>query len=65
MGGIKIKYKYINYIVHEFSKQYPTISTEKLESILSKASEDELNRVTDSIQRFGVEAIGKLVKNNV
>lgn len=60
-----MKYKYINYIVSEFAKQYPTISTEKLESRLSKASEDELNRVADAIQRFGVEVISKLVKNNV
>lgn len=60
-----MKYKYINYIVREFTKQYPTISTEKLESRLLKASEDELNRVADLIQRFGVETIGKLVKNNI
>ena len=60
-----MKYKYINYIVSEFTKQYPTISAEKLESRLLKASEDELNRVADLIQRFGVETIGKLVKNNI
>lgn len=60
-----MKYKYINYIVREFTKQYPTMSAEKLENILLKASEDELNRVADAIQRFGVETIGKLVKNNV
>lgn len=60
-----MKYKYINYIVSEFAKQYPTISTERLESILSKVSDDELNRVADTIQRFGVEAIGEFVKNNV
>ena len=60
-----MKYKYINYIVREFAKQYPTISAEKLESRLLKVSEDERNRVADAIQRFGVETMAELVKNNV
>lgn len=28
-----MKYKYINYIVHEFSKQYPTISDEEADAV--------------------------------
>ena len=29
-----MRYKHINYIVSEFKKQYPTTTTEKLESVL-------------------------------
>lgn len=60
-----MKYKYINYIVSEFQKQYPTTPTEKLESVLRKASDDELYRVANAIDRFGIESIVNLVKNSI
>lgn len=60
-----MKYKYINYIVGEFQKQYPTAPIEKLESVLNKTSEDELYRVANAIDRFGIESITNLVENNI
>lgn len=50
-----MKYKYIKYIVKEFSKEYPTTPSEKFEDRLSKASEEDLYRVANAIQRFGVK----------
>lgn len=52
-----MKYKYINYIVGEFQKQYPTTPTEKLDGVLRKASDDELYRVANAIDRFGIEVL--------
>lgn len=49
-----MKYKYINYIISEFQKEYPTVSTERLEKELLKYSEDDLYRVANAIDRFGV-----------
>lgn len=60
-----MKYQYINYIIGEFQKQYPAASTEKLESVLSKASEDELYRVANAIDRFGIKSVVNLVKNSI
>lgn len=50
-----MRYKLISYIVKEFQKQYPTASAEKLENRLMKASEEDLYRVADAIERFGVK----------
>lgn len=52
-----MKYQYINYIIAEFQKQHPTVSAEKLEIVLKNASEDELYRVANAIERFGIENI--------
>lgn len=60
-----MKYTYIKYIISEFTKQYPLSSTEKLESRLLKASEDDVYRVANTIERFGIEILENLVRNNV
>ena len=60
-----MKYKYINYIVTEFQKQYPTTSAERLEAKLQHASEDELYRIANAIERFGVESLVSLIKENI
>ena len=52
-----MKYKYINYIIDEFQKYNPTVSIEKIESVLFKYSEDELYRLSNAIERFGVKNI--------
>lgn len=60
-----MKYKYIDYIIDEFIKQYPTTSAEKLENRLSKVSEDELYRIANMIERFGIENVAEVVKNSI
>lgn len=60
-----MKYTYIKYIISEFTKQHPLSSTEKLESRLLKASEDDVYRVANTIERFGIEILENLVRNNV
>jgi hypothetical protein len=60
-----MKYKYINYIVTEFQKQYPTTPTDRLEAKLQHTSEDELYRIANAIERFGVESLVSLVKKSV
>ena len=52
-----MKYEYINYIIAEFQKQYPTVSVKRLEIKLKNATEDELYRIANAIERFGVKAI--------
>lgn len=52
-----MKYKYINYIIDEFQKHNPTVPIEKIESVLFKYSEDELYRLSNTIERFGVKNI--------
>ena len=60
-----MKYKYINYIVNEFQKQYPAALTEKLENVLLKASEDELYRVANAIDRFGIQVLLNQFKEEI
>lgn len=50
-----MRYKCINYIVNEFQKEYPTASTEVLENVLLKHSEDDLYRTANAIERFGLK----------
>lgn len=52
-----MKYKYMNYIIAEFQKLHPTVSTQQLETKLQRASEDELYRIANAIERFGCKAI--------
>lgn len=52
-----MKYKYINYIIDEFQKHNPIVPIEKIESVLFKYSEDELYRLSNAIERFGVKNI--------
>lgn len=52
-----MKYKYINYIIDEFQKYNLTVPIEKIESVLFKYSEDELYRLSNAIERFGVKNI--------
>ena len=59
-----MKYKYINYIVTEFQKYHPTASTERLEQILLKSSEDDLYRLANAIDRFGLETL-MIVKHDL
>lgn len=50
-----MRYKYIDYIVGEFLKEYPTASAEVFERVLSKYSEDDLYRTANAIERFGLK----------
>ena len=52
-----MKHKYINYIIKEFCNAYPTTPTIKFENKLKQASEDDLYRLANAIQRFGIENI--------
>lgn len=52
-----MKYKYINYIIDEFQKHNPIVPIEKIENVLFKYSEDELYRLSNAIERFGVKNI--------
>ena len=52
-----MKYKYINYIVEEFQKIFPHSDTKRMEDILYQASDSEVYRVANAIERFGLENI--------
>ena len=49
--------QFAHYIVNEFKKAYPNASTERIEEILRKGSDDEIYRLADAINRFGVKLI--------
>lgn len=46
-----------NYIINAFKKEYPNIDIEKVYSRLNKASDDEIYRLANAIDRFGVKDI--------
>lgn len=52
---MNMKYKYINYIIKEFCKEYPTTPTKRFEDKLQQSTEDDLYRLANAIQRFGVK----------
>ena len=45
------------YIVNEFKKTYPDTSTERIEEILHKGSDEDIYRLANAIDRFGVKLI--------
>lgn len=57
-----MKYKYISYIVSEFGKAYPTTAADGFENKLLQKSEDELYRLANAIDRFGVEILVNCIK---
>lgn len=57
-----MKYKYISYIVNEFSKVYTSTLTDSFENKLLQKSEDELYRLANAIDRFGVENLVDCIK---
>jgi hypothetical protein len=57
-----MKSQNINYIVTEFQTRYPTGNIEKLKDMLSKATEDEVYRVANAIDRFGIEVLLECVQ---
>ena len=57
-----MKYKYISYIVNEFSKVYTSTLTDSFENKLLQKSADELYRLANAIDRFGVENLVDCIK---
>lgn len=49
--------QYIAYIIAEFKKAYPHASESRLKECMHTASEDELYRVVNAIERFGIEIL--------
>ena len=56
-----MKYKLINYIIKEFGKEYPTTPTKRFEDRLRQSTEDDLYRLADAIQRFGVTSLKEAI----
>lgn len=52
-----MKSECINYIVREFQKIFPNSDTKRMKEILSQASDNEVYRVVNAIERFGLENI--------
>ena len=48
---------YINYILEEYAKAFPSGNADAVRDKLVKASTDDLYRVANAISRFGVKDI--------
>ena len=49
-------------IKHYFNQEFPNGNVEKLDKVLSKYREDELERFADMVYRFGIAAILDVVE---
>ena len=59
------KYSLINYIKSKLQEVYPTITKEHMENIdtyLRRSADDEIYRLANAIDRFGVEVIMEVCK---
>lgn len=56
---------YINYIISEFIKVYPWCSSDSLRRKICNYKDDDVYRVANTIERFGIEILENLVRNNV
>ena len=52
-----MKNKCVNYIISELKKLYPNASTKRIEDLLYKSSEDDVYRIANMIDRFGIEIL--------
>ncbi len=65
MESYKNKKEYIDYIIQEATKVFPATDWEKLRPRMISYSEDDIYRIANAIERFGVENVVAFVKNSI
>lgn len=65
MGSYKNKKEYIDYIIQEATKAFPATDWEKLRPRIISYSEDDIYRIANAIERFGIESLVEFVKNSI
>jgi hypothetical protein len=61
----KNRKEYIDYIIAEATKAFPEADWNKLRPRMISFSEDDIYRLANAIERFGIEGIVELVKNSI
>lgn len=61
----KNKKEYIDYIIKEATQAFPETDWEKLRPRMISYSEDDIYRIANAIERFGVESLVEFVKNSI
>lgn len=59
----KNRREYIDYIINEATKAFPETDWEKLRPKAHYYSDDDIYRVANAIERFGIENVVAFVKN--
>lgn len=65
MNAYKNRKEYIDYIIQEATKAFPANDWNKLRQRMISYSEDDIYRIANAIERFGVESLVELVKNSI
>lgn len=65
MESYKNRKKYIDYIIQEATKAFPETGWEKLRPRMISYSDDDVYRIANAIERFGIENVLELVKNSI
>ena len=61
----KNRKEYIDYIIAEATKAFPETDWEKLRPIAHSYSDDDIYRVANAIERFGIENVIQFIKNKI
>lgn len=61
----KNRKEYIDYIIAEATKAYPETNWEKLRPRAVSYSDDDIYRIVNAIERFGIESVVESVKNSI
>ena len=61
----KNRKEYIDYIIAEATKAFPETDWEKLRPKAHSYSDDDIYRVANAIERFGIENVIQFVKNSI
>lgn len=64
-GVYKNRKEYIDYIIAEAIKAFPETDWEKLRPKAISYSDDDLYRIANAIERFGIENVIQFVKNSI
>lgn len=61
----KNKKEYIDYIIQEATKAFPATDWDKLKPRMISYSEDDIYRIANAIERFGIKNVIQFVKNSI
>ena len=61
----KNRKEYIDYIIAEATKAFPETDWERLRPRVVSYSDDDLYRIANAIERFGIDSMVELVKNSI
>ena len=64
-GTYKNRKEYIDYIIQEATKAFPGTDWNKLRPRMISYSEDDIYRIANAIERFGIESVVEFVKNSI